>query len=498
MAPRTNNTNTSTPSDTGPLSGKLVHAHKNYDLRIVIFYPFVIALLLILVTGFAYQQLLKTDVYAEREKLQSHRRILFPAPRGNIYDRDGRLLVGNRPRYAISLNLDELRREFRREYFQEVRKNYREAYVKDDKDIPKSSDLWNIARGAVVQRYLDQVNDIIGREEKLEARAFARHFDQQFLLPYTLLNDLTAAEFSRLSERLPVTSPLQLVATSARHYPYANAAAHTLGYIRGNDNLDIEDFPGDELATFKMRGTIGTTGVEAAFNDHLQGKAGGVIYRVDPSGYRIEPPVERRVPVQGKNLALSLDIDLQTACENALGPSGTPDSLTGAVVAIDVRTGEILVLCSRPDYDLNDFSPRLGAETHKKILDAGAYLPRAIQGLYQPGSTFKLITSIAAFRDGKLDAADTTYHCAGRFRIGNRLFNCHDRHVHNDIAFHTALAKSCNIFYYQLGLATGPQPIADEARAQFIFRLRARAQFVFRLRGKNRIQRERQQQQRVY
>ena len=457
----TNRRHTNPPGPLAAASGHLVETHKRHDWRLLVFYPIIAALLLLIIAGFAYQQLIKTDEYADREKLQSRRRILYPAPRGNIYDRDGRLLVGNRARYAITINLDELRAEFRLEYLQD-RKNYREAY--HDKDIPPSADLWNIARYTVVQRYLAQVNTIIGRDEHVDGDAFKRHFNQQLLIPYTLLNDLTPAEYSRLAEQLPVTSPLQLTATSVRFYPYDNAAAHTLGYIQGDDALNIEDFPGDDLTTFRMRGTTGKNGLEAQFNDHLQGKAGGTIYRVDPAGYRIEPPIERRSPEQGKNLTTSLDIDLQLACENAMGPSGAPDAYTGAVVALDIQTGEVLVLCSRPDYNLNDFSPRLSKEATQKIETAGAWFPRALSGLYPPGSTFKLVTGIAAMRAGKL-TSDTIYNCAGRYLVGNRNYDCHDRHAHGDIDYHEALAKSCNIYFYQVGLSIGPQLMADQARA---------------------------------
>src|SRR5688572_1588765 len=105
-------------------SGNLVETHRGYDPRIVLFYFIVSALLLTLTGGLAYQQLFKTDLYHERERVQNQRRVLVPGPRGNIYDREGRLLVRNRPRFAVVLYLDELRSEFRRSYIT-VRKNYR-------------------------------------------------------------------------------------------------------------------------------------------------------------------------------------------------------------------------------------------------------------------------------------------------------------------------------------------------------------------------------------
>ncbi|MDR0901681.1 MAG: peptidoglycan glycosyltransferase [Opitutaceae bacterium] len=442
-------------------SGKLTETHKGYDPRILVFYPVVAALLLLILGGFAYQQLFKADIYHERERLQHQRRILLPAPRGNIYDREGRLLVGNRARFEVTLNLDDLRREFRLEFLR-VRKNYREL---GDRDIPASSQMAAIARYSVVQRYLDEVNRVLGREERVNSRDLERHFRQQLLLPYTLLDDLSPADHARLAEQIPVRSPLQLTAASVRDYPHGSAASHILGYTGATDDIPVEGFPGEDLATFKMRGTKGRAGIELQFNDHLQGRAGGAIYRVDPAGYRIEPPLMRRTPVQGRNITLSLDLDLQLAAEAAMESMADEDGarIAGAAVAIDIQTGEVLAMASKPDYNLNHFTPRLDAAAAKKIEAEGAWFHRAIQGFYPPGSAFKLLTAVAAFRSGVLEPG-TEVTCHGVMRVGNRLFPCHDRHAHGPISFPDAIAKSCNIFFYTEGIAAGPQSLADNAR----------------------------------
>ena len=143
----------------------LVETHKGYNPRVLFFYFLIAALLLTLTGGLAYRQLASNDLYHEREKTQNQRRILVPGPRGNIYDRDGRLLVGNRPRFAVTLYLDELRKEFRSQYIA-IRKAYREA---DDKNLPTTTQMERIARFTVVQRYLDQVNRALGRHEELDA-----------------------------------------------------------------------------------------------------------------------------------------------------------------------------------------------------------------------------------------------------------------------------------------------------------------------------------------
>ncbi len=436
-------------------SGSLVESHKGYEPRVIVFYFIVALLLLVLTGGLAHQQLIKADIYHERERMQSHRRILVPGPRGNIYDREGRLLVGNQPRFAAVLYLDELRGEFRREFIR-IRKNYRES---GDRDIPSSSQMENLARISVVQRYLDEVNTILGREDRVDAAELRRHFLRERLIPYTLIDDLPAGDYARLLERLPVRSPLQVYASSMRYYPYGSAAAHTLGYVGIDPDFEAQDFPGGDLTTFKMKGTIGRSGLERQYDELLQGEPGGTIFRVDPAGYKINPPLERRLPVQGKNIVTSLDIELQLAAEEAIIRTG----MSGAAVALDVTTGEVLVLASKPDYNLNDFSPRLSHAKAAEINEQGAWYHRAIQGIYPPGSTFKVLTAIAGLRSGAIEP-DSTVECTGTFRVGNRQFVCNNHGDRGEINLVQAIQKSCNTFFYKYGLEVGPELLAQEAR----------------------------------
>ena len=278
-------------------------------------------------------------------------------------------------------------------------------------------------------------------------------------MPYTLINDLTPQEFARLLENLPVTSPLQLYTAVERYYPYGSAASHVLGYVGAEEAPAAEDFPGEDLKTFPMPGTIGRDGLEKWFDSHLQGQPGGSIFRVDPAGYKVNPPLEHRQPVQGNNLVTSLDIDLQVAAEEAIGDQ------TGAAVVLDARTGEVLVLASKPDYNLNDFSPRLSAATAAEIQKNGAWLNLAIAGFYPPGSTFKTVVTIAGLRHGTLSPDDTHVDCEGHDYIGRRDFKCDngDGH-HGNLNLRDAIAVSCDIYFYEHGMAIGADAIAAEAR----------------------------------
>jgi len=438
---------------------RLIERRVHKNPRLLPFFGVVVALVCVLTTGLAYRQLFHSGLYAERERLQNLRRVVSPGPRGNIYDRENRLLVGNRPRFSVVLDLAELRGEFRSEY-RTIARNYANSPAGER---PNSEQMERIARGAVAQRYLDQVNFILNRNERIRASDLSRHVNQSLLLPYVLLDDLAPEEYAKLIERLPVNSPLQVYTSSTRHYPYNAAAAHTLGYVGVNSDPEVEDFPGEDLLTFKMKGSVGRTGLEKIFDAELEGETGGAIYRVDPAGYKVDLPIEKRMPVQGHNIHTSLDIDLQEAAEAAMKDGEGKDRM-GAAVALDVRTGEVLVLVSKPDYDLNTFVPRLSHEEAKAIEESGGWLNRAIQGQYPPGSTFKVVTAIAGLRSGAIDQATSQARCPGFYMVGNRRFPCHNHSGHGDVDLRKAIMQSCNVFFYKHGLDIGPDLIAAEGR----------------------------------
>lgn len=435
-------------------SGHLVEEHKGYDPRVLFFYILVGGLLMILAGGLAFQQLIKSPMYHERERQQNERRIILPAPRGNIYDRDGRLLVGNWPRYAAVLHLDELQQEFRREFIR-IRNNYRRT---GDLDVPTATQMEQIAEVSVVQRYLDQIDAILGRGDRVDVASLRRHFASRLLLPYTLLPNLSPEQFARLIEHLPIGSPLQVEASIMRTYPHGSLASHVLGYVGITDDVDAANLPESDLTTFRMKGSAGRDGLEKTFDARLQGRPGSLIVEVDPSGFEVNRP-EKIYPVPGKDLVTSLDIDLQEAAEQALGDQ------TGAAVALDVRTGEVLALASKPDYDLNKFSPRLSKADAADIEQRKAWMNLAISGLYPPGSTFKTIVSVAGLRSGRIDPDKIAADCEGEMRIGNRIFRCDNGNGHHgELSLVPAIAESCDIYFWTEGLAIGAERIAAEAR----------------------------------
>ena len=437
---------------------RLIETHSARNPRLLLFHGLLALMILVLVGGLVYRQLIKTTHYSEQERVQNLRRVVVPGPRGNIYDRDGQVLVGNRPRFSVILNLGELRNEF----FLERKKIAANFSSLDKDDRPSFNQLENIARLNVAQRYLDRVGAIIGRHETVNQAELNRHYSQTRLLPFVMLDDLAPEEYARLIERLPVDSPLQVYTSSTRYYPFHSLAAHTLGYIGANNDPEAEDTESDDLTTFKVKGTSGRAGLEQVFDDKLQGKAGDAVYLVDPAGYKVKLPAENRqalrLPVRGNDITISLDADLQVAAEQAMKSDDGTD-LVGAAVALDIRTGEVLVMASKPDFNPLTRVPNIlsGADVEA----SGVWLNRAIQGQYPPGSTFKIIISTAALRSGAMEAVTAHAFCPGYLMVGNRRFPCDGQHA--DVDLNKAISLSCNTFFYKYGLETGPELIAAEA-----------------------------------
>jgi penicillin-binding protein 2 len=440
--------------------------HRGENPRVLFFFWIVVMASLTLIVGLGWRQLVADKKYQEIEKRQTERRILKPGPRGDIYDRKGNLLVGNRPHYSAVVYLDDLRREFRTEYSKIIRAE-RERLIQAYERAPEAeregtappnpnyNELQWVARQNVIQLYIDQINRITSRDDTISTRKIIRHFNEQLLLPLVLVEDLTPDQYARLIEQVPVQSPIQIHTDTARYYPYGIAAAHTLGYVQ-NVNPDPDKIPSDGIKTYTFKTKRGKTGIERSFDELLSGLTGWEMWRVDPLGFQ-DSLLDHETPKKGQDLVTSIDIDLQLAAETALGER------TGAAVALDVRTGEVLAIASHPSYDLNDLSPFIPRNTFDAINERGAWLNRTLQLSYPPGSTFKLITAIAGMRAGTI-TPQTQHDCQGVFRLGNRIFRCHARNGHGVVDEAAAIEGSCNVFFYAEGLRMGIDVLGAEAK----------------------------------
>lgn len=428
----------------------LVEKHANKNPRLKCLFVLFCLMFLFLISGLAFRQLIQNKDYLLQEKKQNFRRIIKPAPRGEIFDREGRLLVGNRPLFSVAIYLSELRYAFKEEYYKRVR-SLRQAHLKVN-----SEKLAQEARASVVQKYIEQLNTILGKNITISQKELERHFKQRLLLPMTLLRDLSVQEYAKLTEQLPLESPLQLIVDSTRYYPYGSLAAHALGYVSITSEVSDKGLPGKDLRTFSFKGKEGKKGVELYFNEYLQGTSGWEIWLVDPSGFQYLK-VDKQDAVKGKSLTLSLDIDLQMAAEKAL------QGKRGAVVAIEIKTGELLALVSSPTFDLNELTPFIPQQTFNAISERSAWINRAIQGFYPPASPFKIITAIACLKE-KIISPEDVFHCDSGFLVGNRMFAEHENRNFGPVDLKRSIQISSNVYFYPAAIKLGPEKLAKEAR----------------------------------
>ena len=423
--------------------------------RIPLFYWCFAFAFAVLISALVYRQIFLYDYYIERGERQSMRRVIEPGTRGDIYDRNGKLLVTNEPIFSAVVYFNDVRKEFREEYFKLKKIELQRLSAAGIKDKPNYRELARKARSNVLNRYLEQINNILGSDYRLGMADYDKHFTQKQLLPFPLIRNLSAREHAILAERIPVDSPIQIYTDTARYYPYGDVASHALGYVANNFDDDISQMPGGDLRTYAIVPTIGRSGIESAFDGVLAGRSGAKIWIVDLEGYKYENVLDF-APTKGDDVFSSLDIDIQQAAEDAIGER------KGAAVMLDVNSGEILALVSRPSYDPNSLTPYITNKVNAEITERGAWLNRATQGLYPPGSTFKIITAMAGFSASAIDE-HTVKTCTGGYRVGSRIFPCNNRYGHGNLDLVGAIAHSCNVYFYETGIEAGIDKIADIA-----------------------------------
>jgi penicillin-binding protein 2 len=422
--------------------------------RLRIIRGLVLALLLGLVAGLGYWQMIRSDEVVAIGRRQILRHQIVPAPRGSIYDRERRVLAENRPQVAAVLDLGALRAEINREYVN----LQRQRETQRPKPAGVASGETTRARLAVVQRHQDHINAISGRQVLLDALAFERHFASDRTAPFVLLNELNPDEIARLVGALPASGPVRLQRSLRRTYPNGSVAAHVIGRIRRERTRHPG---GSDFPTLNVMDGVGDSGLEKQHDAWLQGRPGEAIVRLDAAGFVVGPPLDFHEPSPGQDLVTSIDLDLQLVAERAM--AAIPGVPRGAAVALAVATGEILVMASKPDFDLNAVSPRISAATKHRIDSEGGWLNRATQALYPPGSSFKIYTAIAGLRHGALDPK-TAFVCPGHLAFAGHRFVCHVPAGHGEVTLRSGLEQSCNVFAYQVGLAVGPDALAAEAR----------------------------------
>lgn len=270
--------------------------------------------------------------------------------------------------------------------------------------------------------------------------------------PILLWRDADPQLVARVEEHSIYLSGLSVVVDAVRQYPYGSLAAHLLGYVREIGQQDLEG-----AADYRPGDLMGKTGIERVAEKALRGVDGGDQIEVDARGRRVRT-LGTVPPQRGRSVWLTIDLDVQKAAEEALGDQA------GAVVALDPNTGEVLALVSHPAYDLNIFSGMLDPADWKKLSGPNHPLQdRAVAARFEPGSVFKIVTAAAALEAGVTSPEDR-FFCSGVYGIGGWRLRCWKREGHGPEDFIHGFAQSCNVMFATIGRRTGADRIAAMAR----------------------------------
>lgn len=375
----------------------------------------IVAVFVFLGLGYWDLQVLNEEFYSEKAQQNQIKSLPILAPRGKILDRDGRVIVDNHESYRLILSRENLH----------------------------PSNLRPIALGLNL--------------DPAELEAKVRRYGKQptyFAIP--LKEELNLDELAFVEAFLgPSGFPeLELIKSQYRLYPKGGLAAHLAGYVGEISDAELNS---PDWAHHNPGDLIGKTGVERYYNEHLTGVDGQRQVRVD-NRMNTREVLGIKEAVPGRDLQLTIDLDLQVVAELAM------EGKRGAVVALDPRTGEVLALVSHPSYDPNRFSSRITAREYAALLQ-DPYRPlfnRALQAQLAPGSTFKPVMALAALESGAIDD-DFTAHCAGGATWYGRFFKCHRRGGHGTVNLKTAMAQSCDVFFYAVGNRLGIDTIAHYA-----------------------------------
>ena len=377
---------------------------RDRNRKLLVVFSFGIAFVfVVLAVSFWNFQIGQHRRFSEMAENNHLRTLRLRAPRGVVFDRDGRVLVENR--YSLNISLVRERIE----------------------DLDEALAIL----GRVTNVPVQSLHDEVARNQTVpDYRALT-------VIPDASLAQVAAVTLRRLE--LPGVVVEQI---PTRYYPSNSLASHLFGYVgeATDEQVDATTDP-----RVRSGAIVGQSGVEQRYNEFLMGDDGERHVMVNSIGREVEM-IEEVPPGAGRQIQLTLDYDLQRAAESAFRAGG----YAGSVVVLDPRSGDVLSLLSVPGYDPNDFALGIDSDTWKS-LNSDMRLPlqnRALQGRYPPGSTFKIVVAAAAMEEG-LITPDFKVSCRGGATFFNRFYRCHS--VHGTVGLDEAIEKSCNTYFYTVG-----------------------------------------------
>jgi len=362
-----------------------------------------VALTMVLLGAYFWHlQVVRGRYFRELSENNRIRTIPIPAPRGPLFDREGRILAENRSSFNVVLTTER-------------RDELKQALARVGTLIAYDP--------AEVQERLNQQGP---RFRSLVVKS-----------------DATEEDVATIQARRLELAEASVAVVPLRSYPLGAAAAHVLGHVGEVTDRQLEHggFTGIEAGT-----VVGQAGLELQYNRELMGKDGLRRIIVNSRGVEVME-AERKDPKDGPAATLTLDLDLQKAFEEAMAGQ------SGSVIALEPRTGEILAYISTPGYDPNSFAAGIKPEEWGRLTrdPEKPLINRVIQGQYPPGSTFKVVSALAALQEGVI-TPQTRFHCPGYLAVYGTIFRCHAGGPHGTVDLRRALALSCNVYFYNVGI----------------------------------------------
>ena len=344
---------------------------------------------------------------------------LIPPARGLIYDRHGELIAENSP-------------------------NYRIVIVRED-----AGDL---------DETFAKVRSLVHLSDEEAERALREVRRRSPFVPVTIADQLDWKDVSEVAVNTPALPGVTPEVGLTRHYPLTGDFAHVVGYVGPVSDYDLSKLTDPDPLLQIPKFQIGKIGLEAKREDLLRGSAGTKRIEVNAGG-RVMRELSRQEGQPGADLQLTVDAGLQNFINARLvGESA-------AAVVMDVQNGDLLAIASTPSFDPNLFVRGISVDDYKRLTadDHRPLADKSVQGTYPPGSTFKIVTALAAHEAGVVTAGETVY-CGGYKQLGTRRFHCWKRGGHGHVDLHDSLMRSCDVYYYEMAERVGIDKIAEMAR----------------------------------
>jgi penicillin-binding protein 2 len=365
---------------------------------------------------------LQVDQADEFKLLAEENRInirLIPPERGMIQDRNGRIIAGNEQNYRVVIT----------------------------REAAGDVDLVMRRLATIIPMTAEEMGQAIEEVKSLSA-----------FVPVTVAERLSWDDFSKVAVNAPALPGVVPEVGQSRRYPMDTDFAHVVGYVGPVSDKDLEglDTPDPLLRIPKFQ--IGKIGVEKWMEDTLRGEAGTKRIEVNSAG-RVMRELERQEGDPGSDIRLTIDAEIQNFAQARLGTE------SAAAVVIDITNGDIICIASSPSFDPNLFVRGISHADYNVLMenDHRPLANKTVSGAYPPGSTFKMVTALAALEAG-VATADTKVSCPGYIEFGDRRFHCWKRAGHGTVQLERSLSESCDVYYYEIAQKVGIDKIADMGR----------------------------------